>query len=120
MRRAPLLALALCALLVPSAHAGAPFTLGEGRDPHVALAGDVAHVTWHDETQRVFHCRLPRGATTCQPLNTIAAGTNAAPTYMLIGAGGAGLYLLMPHYVEDRTYMWSSPDGGTTWGPRQT
>ncbi|HEX2088090.1 MAG TPA: hypothetical protein VHF89_20555 [Solirubrobacteraceae bacterium] len=121
MRRVPFLAVALCAVLAPAAQAGTPFTVGEGRDPHLAIGpGDVAHIVWRDETRRIFHCRLPRGRADCQPLNTIDAGTDAAAPYALIGAGGAGLYLLMPHYVEDRTYMWQSSDDGMTWGPRQT
>lgn len=121
MRRVLILALALCALLAAPAQAGIPFTLGEGRDPHLVIdANEVAHVTWRDETRKVFHCRLPRGRADCQPLNVIDAGTDAANTYAAIGAGGAGLYLFMPHDADDRTYMWSSPDGGMTWGPRQT
>lgn len=108
-------------LLAPAAaHAGTPFTVGEGRAPHVALGpGDVAHVVWNDETDKVFHCRLPRGAAECDPLTTIEIGTSEAAPFALVAPDGAVL-IAMPHYVDEKTYLWRSADGGRTFGPRQT
>ena len=120
MRRLLLPALVLCGLVAPSAHAGVPFTVGEGRAPHVALGpADTAHVVWNDETGKVFHCRLPRGAGACDPLSTIETGTSDANPYALVTPDGA-ILIAMPHYVDEKTYLWRSTDDGRTWSPRQT
>ena len=121
MRRSLLPALILSGLLLaPSAQAGTPFTVGEGRAPHVALGpGDTAHIVWNDETDKVFHCRLPRGAAQCDPLTTLDIGSSEGSPFALAGPDGA-IFIAMPHYVDEKTYLWKSTDDGRTFGPRQT
>ncbi|MDQ3739497.1 MAG: hypothetical protein M3320_01440 [Actinomycetota bacterium] len=120
MHRALLLALLLCGLLAPNAVAGQPFTVGEGRHPHLALGpADTAHIVWSDAQSRVHHCRLPRGAAACDPLTTFDIGSSQAAPFALVGGDGA-VYVAMPHYVDERTYLWRSTDDGRTFGPRQT
>ena len=120
MRRALVPTLLVVGLLAPAAQASVPFTVGEGRAPHLMIgAADTAHVVWHDETRKVFHCRLPRGSAACEPLNTVDVRTDADRTFVLAGSDGA-LYLLMPHYVDQRTYLWKSTDDGRTWRARTT
>ena len=118
MRRVLLTALLLCGLLAPAAEAGTPFTVGEGRDPHlhVDVAG-TAHVVWHDDNQRVLYCQVPRDATACTIQSTLDVGSNADSAYILSPAGGT-LYIVLPLYVQDKTFMWRSTDNGATWGPR--
>jgi len=118
MRRALPLAIGLIAVLAPAAHAGTPFTIGEGSGPHLLVdnAG-AAHVTWHDETNRVFYCRVPRDARSCpgvQTLNSVVA----TDTFLAPG-GGSTIHLVQPDFAGGRTFLWTSPDNGTTWGPQQ-
>lgn len=119
MRRALLTALLLGGLLAPAAHAGTPFTVGEGRDPHLVVdVGGTAHVVWHDETQKVFYCQVPRDASTCTIQSTLEVGADADSAYIL-AAGGGTLYIVMPHYVQDKTFLWVSTNNGGTWSARQ-
>ena len=124
MRRlvlAAALAAGLCASLVPPAHAGVPFTVGEGKQPHLIVdAAGTAHVVWIDGPSRlVNYCQVPRGATACatEP-EQLPSGTEPDAAFLVEGPGA--LYIAMPHYVDDKTYLWRSFDDGATWGPRST
>lgn len=121
MRRSLLLAALLCMALAPAAHAGTPFTVGEGRAPHLIVDGaGTAHVVWNNEASQIFYCQVPRGATACAaPPTVLDVGLEygAAATYLVPGGGGT-LYWVMPHYVNGETYVWTSTDNGATWGPR--
>lgn len=120
MRRALLLAVLVCGVLTPVAHAGIPFTVGEGQDPHLVVdGGGTAHVVWTTDTQ-IFYCQVPRGASACSaPPRTLDVGLEyGADSSFLLSGGGSTLYIVMPHYVNGRTYMWTSTDNGASWGPR--
>jgi hypothetical protein len=121
MRRSLLPALVLLALLAPAAaHAGTPITVGEGRAPHLLVDGSgAAHVTWHDETDTIFYCQVPRGGSACTTSRSFTAGTDADDTFILAG-GGTTLHIVMPQSVDAKTYLWTSTDNGATWGARQT
>src|SRR5688572_27523162 len=118
MRRLLAPAVVLCALLAPAtANAGIPFTVGEGRFPHVALdAAETAHVVWTNTDEQVFHCRLPRGAADCQPLTTRNAGAGTASAFALIGSG-SNVHIAVPNGAIQKTDLFTSTDGGMTWGP---
>ena len=121
MRRAPVLAALLCGVLAPAAHAGTPFTIGEGQDPHhIVDAGGTAHVVWNNDASQIFYCQVPRGATACASGPTVidvGLEYGADGTFLVAGGGGT-LHWVMPHYVNGRTYVWTSSDNGATWGPR--
>lgn len=102
------------------ASAGEPFTVGEGKQPHLTVdpASGAGHVVWHnDVTDRVVHCRVPRGATACDVTTELSPGFDPGPSFVL--RDGAALRIVMPHYVANKTYMWTSADGGATWGAMQ-
>ncbi len=118
MRRALLLTLALMGILAPGAQAGTPFTIGEGRSPHLIVdAAGTAHVTWHDETKTIFYCRIPRDATRCPAVQTLTSSVDG-DTFLVAG-GGSTLHLVQPYYPTDQTFQWTSTDNGATWGPQQ-
>ena len=119
MRRVLLLALALTGLLAPGAHAGIPFTVGEGRGPHLIVdAAGTAHVTWHDETNTIFYCRIPRDQRRCAGTVQRLATTNASDTFLAAG-GGSTLHIAQPNAATGQTFVWTSTDNGATWGPQQ-
>ena len=118
MRRVLPLALALGALLAPAAHAGPPFTVGEGFAPHLVVdSAGTAHVTWRDETRTVYYCRIQRGGRSCPRPTTLASPADGN-TFLVYGAGST-LYLVQPDPGGARTLLWTSPDNGLTWGPQQ-
>lgn len=120
MRRALVGALLLCGLLAPAARAGAPFTVGEGQDPHLHVDGDgSAHVVWHEDHDLIHYCRVPRGASACAARQALTAGLERGSdaTFVLPGAPGT-LHWLMPHHLDAKTYLWRSADGGATWSER--
>ncbi len=121
MNRRFLLAVLVLGLVAPAAEARTPFTVGEGRHPHVALGpDDTAHIVWTDtEADKVAHCRLPRGMASCDPVTTVDIGTSDAAAFAVVGPDGA-VYIAMPHYADSKTFLWKSTDDGRTFGPRQT
>lgn len=123
--------LLLSALVCAAPAAAAPFTAGTGHDPQVAVASDgTGHVTWLVEDRagdRLVYCRVVRDATACDRTETLTfpapAGpeaTHAVPQVFVpsdgrvvllascwnCGAGGA----------TDRTFVWTSTDGGQSFG----
>ena len=111
---------ATAGLAAPAARAGTPFTIGEGKDPHVLVdpASGTGHVVWSDEIgDRVRFCQVPRGATACATTVELNPGFDPDASFLLRDA--SGLYIVMPHYVAGKTYLWKSGDGGATWGAMQ-
>ncbi|HEV2813210.1 MAG TPA: hypothetical protein VGW10_08170, partial [Solirubrobacteraceae bacterium] len=119
MRRRALLAIVTTALLAPAAaQAGVPFTVGEGASPHLLVDGaGTAHVTWSDETPRVFYCRVPRGAAGCAVLRALSSDIGGRP--FIVHGGGGTLYIAMNDYSGRRTLLWRSADNGANWSPPQ-
>jgi hypothetical protein len=108
-------AAALLAVAAPAALAGTPFTIGSGKDPHLVVdRTGTAHVVWTDSaTDTVHYCQVPRGERACALERELDAGTEPGRPYLVQGTGA--LYIAMPHYARDATYLWTSTDGGTTW-----
>src|SRR5829696_8608466 len=120
MPRALLPLLVVCGLLLaPAAHAGTPFTVGEGKAPHLIVdAAGTAHVTWHDDTNTIFYCQVPRGATACAAATSFDSGAEADDTF-LVAADGA-LHIVMADSVAGKTFVWKSTDNGALWSVRGT
>ena len=116
--------LAALALAAPAvSHAAEPFTVGEGKAPHLTVdpASGTAHVVWrNDTTKTIQYCRLPRGATACDASATID-GTNSGngPYGPHILQDGATLRIVQAVYPSNKTVLITSTDGGGTWGAPQ-
>ena len=115
-------ALALAA--APSAGA-APFSIGQGHSPGVALdASGTAYISWvgpeaADPSSLQF-CRLPRGAQACDVRGTIATpGTSLSRPFVEVN--GATVRVLSYRYGLtgarfDEDLLFTSTDGGATFG----
>jgi hypothetical protein len=113
LRRALALGALACGLLGPAAHAGTPFTVGTGQDPHLLVDGSgTAHVVWTSDTTLVY-CQVPRGATACANAQRVAAGI--APDSPFVVQRNGELAIVMPRDASGDTYAWRSFDGGATW-----
>jgi hypothetical protein len=116
------LTVALLAAAVP-AHAGTPFTVGEGTQPHLIVdaANGTAHVVWaNDLTKRISYCRIPRRGTTCEARTDLEADiAGLGPDAPFLLRDGSLLRIVVPKYAADRVVMWTSADNGATWGPQQ-
>ncbi|MBX5441071.1 MAG: hypothetical protein IRZ32_06030 [Solirubrobacteraceae bacterium] len=123
--------LGVLALAAPAS--AAPFTAGTGHDAQVAVGPDgTGHVTWLTDVGgdgRVAYCRVPAGGEACERTEVLAfptAGGNAQSVHstpqvfvpsdervVLVascwncGAGG----------ITNRTFQWTSTDGGASFGP---
>ncbi|HEX8207171.1 MAG TPA: hypothetical protein VF587_14005 [Solirubrobacteraceae bacterium] len=118
MRRALLLAALVCGALAPAAHAGTPFTIGEGQDPHLVVdPNGMAHVVWNDD-QFVHYCQAPRGATACTNQRDLPLELEYGGDSSYLVAEGSLLHIVLPHYVNGDTYVWTSTDNGATWGSK--
>lgn len=120
---AVLLAVPLLGALASPAAAGTPFTIGVGKEPDVLVdpATGAATAAWIDTTQtpdRIATCHFPRGATSCTPqlLPSDAISGDADEPYLLRRPDGA-VIVAMYRYVASDAYVWTSPDGGATFGP---
>jgi hypothetical protein len=112
---------ALLTLLVPSAAAAAPFAIGSGSEPGLAVdAAGTAYIAYNGaETGAPPHvCRLPRGATACDVVRTlpVVAGTDTTsrPTVTVAGAR----VTVLVHRTGQQTGItrYTSTDGGVTFG----
>ena len=119
-RTALLLALTPALALPAAAQAGEPFTVGEGSEPHIVVDPDgTGHLTWIDGvTDLVHYCKLPRGAKACASQATMPPPAGSEPDEPYLLRNGTKLHVVMPHYVRDETYLYTSTNGGSTWsGP---
>lgn len=105
------------------AHAGTPFTVGEGTQPHLVVdaANGTGHVVWaNDTTKKITYCRIARRATTCEARTDLDADINGlGPDAPFLLRDGSLLRIIVPKYAADRVVMWTSSDNGSTWGPMQ-
>jgi hypothetical protein len=118
---------------VSPAAAAAPFTVGQGVEPRVAVGPDGrGHVVWNIPQRagapaKVGYCRIPAGASKCDvsvELNYpagvpgLAQGGDAtvfAPTATKIVVLGA-CFVCVDSTANDNITRWESADGGTSFG----
>jgi hypothetical protein len=132
--RAPLLAIAICALLAvaPAAEAATPFTAGVGFGHDLAVGGDgTGHVVWlQDESpgDQVHYCRAPAGGSACDSESTVLAFPG--PTTTANSTGDAQVFTPAANKVvivascwacatggiTDRTFRWISTNNGVDFG----
>lgn len=109
--------------------AGEPFTVGEGKLPHVvAEPGGTAHVVWiRDDTgfDETHYCRIPRGATACDAKHVLPtsafteSGGDTGQPFILRAPAGT-LYIVMQRYISSDVWLWESSDNGGSWSaPRK-
>jgi hypothetical protein len=111
----------VCALLVPSAaHAGTPFTIGEGNDPSVYTQPDTgtAHVVWQNESSSGYtYCAIPRGATACASPKNLGTftGSSVGTAYILRDTGNT-LRIVAGEGITGTVHVITSLDLGANWG----
>ena len=124
-------ALALGAALPSGASARNSFTLDTSPDSFAALAVDGAgtgYFAWEravssTDDATVF-CKVARGATCTSPVVLPTPPLNPAPhdstlvtaAFPVLG-GGSTVYVVGPRYVAADVVVWTSTDGGATFGP---
>jgi hypothetical protein len=120
-------AVAIAGVLPGGAQAAKPFLLGYGVQASAVAGPDgVVHVAWTTKDQQAVSCRLPVGATGCDPLVYLPradAGSGSEPTAW---AGNATV-TVSGETVEvvasstcgrEGITMWRSIDGGRSFEPR--
>jgi hypothetical protein len=122
LRRAILLAL-LLALPAASAHAATPVTIGVGVEPTVALdPGGTAYLAWigNESNVTTLHfCRLPRGATTCELVQTLPVdGTSLTRPFVTVQGSRVQIFTYRYGLTSGTRFsavlMLTSNDGGAT------
>ena len=122
MRRLLLATLVAAAVAPSSAAAPAPFTVGTGKYPRIAVDGaGTAYAAWNVRTggvaTSVMFCKVPRGATACASTQTLTSQleSNDPPAVFL---PAPGVVLVLTHVCcNDHTYLFRSNDGGGSFGP---
>ena len=117
MRYAVLVVLA--GLLLASSASAAPFTVGAGFKPSVAVdAAGTAYMAWYGPesgTTSLQFCRVPRGATACDLARTIPApGTSLSRPH--VSVSGAVVRIVQYRYsvLPPQVFVFTSVDGGNT------
>jgi hypothetical protein len=120
------LAAAAALLIAPAAASAAPFTIGTGDDPNVAVDGSgTAYIAWAesapDSSFSTLHfCRLPRGATVCegQPIITEAGNTISRPFVTVAGSTVRIVHSRygVPNEPFSQNYGYTSTNGGNSFG----
>ena len=107
----------LAGLVWASSASAAPFTIGAGFKPSVAVDGaGTAYLAWYgpeSETTSLQFCRLPRGATACDLTRTIAApGTSLSRPH--VSVSGAVVRIVQYRYsvLPPQVFVFTSVDGG--------
>ena len=113
---------AVSLLLAAPAH-GAPFVLGEGSEPNVAVdPAGTAYIAWRGPGETLRFCRLPRGASTCAVQSTIDTGGGQSLSRPFVSVTGARVVVAQYRYgyspgAFSRFMLAISNDGGDTFGP---
>ncbi|MEA2123293.1 MAG: hypothetical protein QOI80_75 [Solirubrobacteraceae bacterium] len=126
-------ALALVAALPSAASARNSFTLDTSPDGFAALAVDAAgtgYFAWEravspSDDATVF-CKVARGATCTSPVVLPTPPLNPPPhdstlvsaAFPVLGAGST-VYVVGPRYVAADVVVWTSTDGGASFGPAE-
>jgi hypothetical protein len=122
LRTVVLAALLAAALLFPASVGAAPFVIGEGHSPGVAVdPAGTAYIAWYGPeptNNSLRFCRLARGATTCAGQSVLAttgnslsrpsvvvAGTRVSVVQYRYGAAGSEF---------NQVFLYTSPNGGET------
>ncbi len=111
---------AIAALLIaPAAADAAPFAIGQGFKPSVAVdANGTAYIAWYGPeplNSSLQFCRLPRGATSCDVRQAITApGTSLYRPFVQVS--GATVRVAQYRYgiTPARTFVFTSADRGVT------
>jgi hypothetical protein len=122
LRTVFLAALLLAALLFPASVHAAPFVIGEGHSPGVAVdPAGTAYIAWYGpepgDTSLHF-CRLPRGASVCvgQSLLTTTGSSLSRPAVVVAGARVS----IVQHRFNavgsefNQVFLYTSLNGGDT------
>jgi hypothetical protein len=113
--------IAALSLLVAGPASAAPFSIGEGKVPAVAVdAGDNAYVAWigNEIPSSLNFCRIPRGATACDVRRTIPTqGDSLLRPFVLVEGEVVRVFsyrygLTGPRF--DGIFMFTSSDSGAT------
>src|SRR5690349_19450033 len=112
-----LVAAALTLILLPAAaHAGTPFTIGEGGAPHVLTEEGTG--TAHEDS--IHYCQVPRGTTTCTKERTLGAGGVEEGNVYLLRSSPTDLDIIVPIYGSSDLLAYRSADNGEGFmGPTQ-
>ncbi|MDA0169268.1 hypothetical protein OJ998_09240 [Solirubrobacter taibaiensis] len=117
MRYAVLVVLA--GLMLASSASAAPFTIGTGFKPSVAVdAAGTAYMAWYGPesgTTSLQFCRVPRGATACDLTRTIPApGTSLSRPH--VSVSGAVVRIVQYRYsvLPPQVFVFTSVDGGNS------
>src|SRR3954451_10307395 len=112
--------LALVVLSAP-ARADAPFTIGSGGSPDIAVdPSGGAHIVYRQpngaDRYDVKYCRLPAGAKACQVSLTLGGPVDLDDPMVVLGGGA--VYVVVPHYVSNTLDVFVSTDNGASFsGP---
>jgi hypothetical protein len=106
-------------LLTPGVASAAPFSIGSGTNPNVAVdAEGVAYVAYNglEAGSPVHFCRLPRGASACEVALTLPfpAGTDSSSRPIVVVAGPRVTILQHRYGQSQAIQAWLSVDGGVT------
>ena len=114
----------LAGLVLASSASAAPFTIGDGDLPAVAVdAAGTAYIAWNgsDPQDTPRYCRLPRGATACDVALTLpVVPTTISTTRPHVSLVGGRVSILV-HRTGEATAITQhvSTDGGVTFTQRQ-
>lgn len=113
-------ALASMAVLAPVASAATPFTVGDGKTPHLAVdpASGTAHLVWrNDPANHITYCRIPRGAGACDvKVDLDASNGGLGPGSPFVLLDGSTVRIVESIYSLNKTAVFTSSDGGASWG----
>ncbi len=122
MRTAFLFALLTAALFVPASAGAAPFVIGQGHKPAIAVddAG-TAYVAWYGvepNNNSLRFCRLARGATACAGQAVLATTGNSLSRPFVVVAG-ARVSVVQYRYGAtgsefNQVFLYTSTNGGDT------
>ena len=123
----PSLAAAVAALflLVASPAGAAPFSVGEGKVPAVAVDdGGNGYIAWNGNEipSSLNFCRVPRGATACDQRLTLPTQGDSLTRPFVQVEGGEVVRVLSYRYGLtgarfDGVFLFTSTDRGVTFGP---
>lgn len=106
------------AFAAASASANNRFDLDPAATSTGNLAEDAAgnaYIGWMDEGVAKF-CKIPPGGTCTSPITLPLKGTNAPDQLHPVLGSGATVYLVGPSYDGDDVEIWTSTDGGASFG----
>jgi hypothetical protein len=117
--RAVFLAVVVALLLVPASASAAPFAIGSGTDPGVAVDGaGTAYVAYNgvEADRPPRFCRLPRGATACDVALTlpVVPGTDTLSRPVVTVAGARVTVVVHRYGQQTAITRYTSTDRGAT------